>query len=229
MALGDIIQTATGSGASPSVSAAFPSNITVGNMILAAVYPVNTEADTITSLQDTRLNGYQRAGPLSPSKSLTERVALYYAWNSPAGANTVQANISSANALLRCMEVESDMTTDPLDTVIYRALGNANPNAVLLSAKPNAFIAGAFAGVNQITAGLGFTSDFAGNSWNWELFQHLANSGNALNVNVPSVMAAGNWTMVAASFLLTPPGAAATPDFGSDAPYPGMYPLARRR
>jgi hypothetical protein len=206
MALGDVIKTASASAGSSPVDAAFTGSLTVGNMVVVAIFTTNNETDTVTSVTGlTTGKTYVRAGSVSPSQSLTERCHIYYAYDVPATGETVRVALSANGAIVRCLEVESDMTTDPLDKANTGSANGANPSITLTSVLANCFVAGAFAGVNSVTAGTGYTSDFAGNSWNFELTEHDSDSGTAGNVAVTAVMSSGNWTGAAASFRLTPP------------------------
>jgi hypothetical protein len=205
MALGDVIQTAANSSGSSPVDAAFGSPMTAGNMILVVAFSTNTEVDTLTSITDSRGNTYTRVPFISPSNVLTERCYLYVAVNTTAGANTVRVNFSANGMIVRCLEVESDMLTNPLDVSAIGSANGANPSISLAGVAASAFVCGIFAGVNSVTAGAGFTSDFAGNSWNFELVEHkLSGAGGA--VAVAASMGSGRWTGVAASFLLTSGG-----------------------
>jgi len=103
------------SAGSASVTAAFPSNVTAGNLIAVACYSSDT-AKTLVGITDTLLNTYTNVDSLDPGASIGV-VFTGYAKNIAGGANTVTCTVNSAPALMRLYvhEVSGRDTASPLE------------------------------------------------------------------------------------------------------------------
>lgn len=99
-------------GSSTSLSRAFPSANTAGNLLVVAVSTYSGE--TISPPTDSVNNTYALA--VGASRSGNAVAAIYYAANCKGGANTVTAHISAAdNVHLHIYEISGMATSAPVD------------------------------------------------------------------------------------------------------------------
>jgi hypothetical protein len=113
VAIAHIQSTGNFASGTTSVSKAFVSNNTAGNLLVAAVvcYAINTP-----TISDTRGNTWTQAISFSDNSLMGLVVRIFYAANCSAGANTVTGSWTTANGgEIHLSEFSGAATTSPLD------------------------------------------------------------------------------------------------------------------
>jgi len=197
-----------------TISAAFDSNVTAGNLIVVSVMDDN--GGTISSVTDSRGNTYQQA-TTTVWIGTGRRTWVYYAYNVAAGATNVTttfAGAGQANMLIH--EFSGILTTDPLDG--KAATKSADSGTSLpVSANFTTTVDGDLifahfntAGYQSIIPGGGLVEidDFDGNSRGMETSYRTA--GTAGTYNVTGTMAGNAW-WAATGVSFKPTGGAPPP------------------
>src|SRR6202041_210967 len=110
-----------------SASLAFPSNNTVGNWIGVGIR-VGQPNETIT-VKDSKGNTYHNATQINQTGD-GDTLAIFYAENIAAGANTVTISVSSADTLrFAILEFSGVASSGSIDGAIANQGSNASPNS----------------------------------------------------------------------------------------------------
>ncbi len=121
-----LTQHASLAGGGGSATLAFPANNVAGNFIAVATrafFPNQT-----FTVSDTRGNVYRRA--LTVNNNTVDTLAIYYAENVAAGANTVTVAVStSASVRLAILEYAGVARANALDVTAAAALSSASPSS----------------------------------------------------------------------------------------------------
>jgi Putative Ig domain len=140
-----------------SASLAFPSNNTAGNWIGVGIR-VGQPNETIT-VKDSKGNTYHSATQINQTGD-GDTLAIFYAENIAAGANTVTISVSSADTLrFAILEFSGVATSGSIDQAIANQGSNASPNSGSITTTVNGdLLLGAVMTADQetITAGSGF-------------------------------------------------------------------------
>jgi hypothetical protein len=171
-----------------SVSVAFPSNQTAGNLNVVFIAPLLAGV-TITSVTDSHSQTYTKAiGPISQAGGGVDvlQAWIYYSANIAAGANTITVLFSAANNFpeIDILEYSGLATSSPLDVTgsAHGASGTSSVSVTTTNSN-DIVVAGFFndgSGWNG-TPGTGFTN-------------RLFDSGSGNQVDDQSVTAAGTYT-----------------------------------
>jgi hypothetical protein len=144
-----------------SAALAFASNNAAGNFIAVAIRAFSTN-QTIT-VSDSRGNVYQQAFKFNNNSDDT--LALYYAQNVAAGANTVTVAISTASSIrFAILEYAGVATSSALDVTKTNTLSNVSPTSGnATTTAPGDLLIGVFAtqSFQTFTAGTGYTIEEA--------------------------------------------------------------------
>src|SRR5580704_7956669 len=140
-----------------SASLAFPSNNTVGNWIGVGIR-VGEPNETIT-VRDSKGNTYHSATQINQTGD-GDTLAIFYAENIAAGANTVTVSVSTADTLrLAILEFSGVASSGSIDQATASQGSNASPNSgSITTAASGDLLLGAImtADGETVTAGSGF-------------------------------------------------------------------------
>ena len=146
-----------GTAALSSASLAFTANNTLGNWIGVGIR-VGQPNETIT-VKDSKGNTYHNATQINQTAD-GDTLAIFYAENIAAGANTVTVSVSSADTLrLAILEFSGVATSGSIDQAIASQGSNASPNSGSITTTANGdLLLGAIltADGETVTAGSGF-------------------------------------------------------------------------
>ncbi len=146
-----------GTTAKSSASLAFPANNTLGNWIGVGIR-VGQANDTIT-VKDSKGNTYHNATQINQAGD-GDTLAIFYAENIAAGANTVTVSVSSADTLrFAILEFSGVAPSGSIDQAIASQGSNASPNSGSITTTANGdLLLGAIltADGETFTAGSGF-------------------------------------------------------------------------
>jgi Domain of unknown function (DUF1929)/Glyoxal oxidase N-terminus/PKD domain/Putative Ig domain len=140
-----------------SASLAFPSNNTVGNWIGVGIR-VGQPNETIT-VKDSKGNTYHNATQINQTGD-GDTLAIFYAENIAAGANTVTISVSSADTLrFAILEFSGVASSGSIDGAIANQGSNASPNSGSITTTTNGdLLLGAIMAADEetVTAGTGY-------------------------------------------------------------------------
>ena len=146
-----------GVGAFSSASLAFPVNNTLGNWIGVCIR-VGAPNETLT-IKDSKNNTYHKATQINQTGD-GDTLAIFYAENIAAGANTVTISVSTANTLrFAILEYSGVASSGSLDVATAAQGSNASPNSGGVTTTANGdLLLGAVmtADAETFTAGSGF-------------------------------------------------------------------------
>jgi len=180
-----------------TISAAFTSDVTAGNLIV--VTAMDDNGGQISSITDSRGNTYQQATSTA-WVGTGRRTFVWYAYNVAAGATNVTTTFAAgAQANMLIHEFSGLLTTDPLDSKgtakSADSGGTAANSGNFTTSVDGALIFAHFntAGYQAITPGGGLTEidDFDGNSRGMETSYRIA--GTAGTVSVTGTLAGAAW------------------------------------
>ena len=196
---------ATEGSAVSSVSAAFPSANTAGNLIVAVVR-MSTATQTVT-LSDTRGNAYTNA--VSQTQSADgHQIYIFYAKNSKSGSNTIKATFSGTNnhPWIAIYEYKGLSTASPLDTTAKAQGSGAAPatGASTTTVSANELIVAASGYPNAlsgtVTAGSGYTLQLQDTATSRAATETQIVSATGSYNGTFSVSTTATWSAVLATF-----------------------------
>lgn len=153
--------TNTGGGGSSTISATFVSNVAQGDLIVVGV-AWNSTTVTVSSVADSLSNTYSSAVGPTTNATLGGSCQIFYAANTPAGANSVTVTFSGtiSGGDLAIHEYSGIRLTSPLDVTAAATGNNTSPNSgSATTTQASELIFGWVFAANgpTVTAGSGFT------------------------------------------------------------------------
>jgi hypothetical protein len=205
-----LVQSAGNYSSSSTVTAAFPSNVTAGNLLVAVV-TADSDNATLSAKSDTIGNTYATATTPTTNPGIGTVVGILYAANTPSGANSITVTCVGTGISLAIFEYSGGATASPLDSVAQAQGSNTQPSlSATTSAAGDLLLAAVWNNRSPLTAGSGYTvrQDVAFNNW-LDVEDKLA--GVAGSYSATGTMASGGqWAAHLATFKAGSGGVAPT-------------------